>query len=861
MSRIAPNLAKDILDVSPLPSDGLPTTNRQHIRVNLSSRTMRFGTLNLPRPHNNLIETTYNTGAQATYPDQTDPRIDPPFVQEEPWSRGALQGPIGHEYGPAVGCYWANDIPVGTGRRPTHGHVNGRTIILGWKDNILNFAKYVSLNSSEYYMNRSKGEWESGTAIRTYYPWTWNATLFSNSFQNFAAPISSVLNGTSSIRISYKYIDPGSGNDWSNDLNTWQSASARIYRDDLIGVSTISGGSSAAWSSLIADVTPSNTYGGGPAVQGAFLGYLGRYWTRIQRDFYGDLENVLETKTYQVLLDRDAGASYIRRRWMWVDSVGGVKDRRMMTRSKQVSLGTFIVQTWRRQWLDNGAGGAIPIPEGVPPIVHRTGLVFGGDTDTSLPLVPWITGEYPGHPTFNLSAFEAACDSNNQSAIATLMSSSAFPGTYVQLPDKVQYRWHEMRFASASPTWSQAQKRIIGQSHRTDSKDSATKPSGHPKWDAQIIYGEEYPITAWYPDSGYPSPGLYSGEMYLEIPGPGDYPILHRPSAAEDHEINYPQNSAATITQRDLNPTSLELETIRLSTISTEATYHPLANVPAFETTSTYNRLRKRVITQTAANAFAPAAISSDPQWAWNNDQTRLGFPSHLGTGYKTVTATAQLTPGYYGPVGQASDTQIKKAISKWSMYTSDGGWTFSRTDEEQEPSFGYSPGFTIGDSRYFYCPPITQWDRRWAFNPATPGEPNSNYSFFTQQYYDRIQPRIENMFNYSNTKNVEGWNPRLKPTVTPNPVVVDFFQGGPSEKSVTFSSPAGAISLVVASRVQSANLSVKNIRLSQQSSTLWIRIPNGSDLGQWTFTVRAFDGYNYSEPVPVTVRVVPTLS
>ena len=845
MSRIAPNLAKDILDVSPLPMEGGATTNRQHIRVKLSSRTIRFGTLNLPRPHNNLIQTTYNTGAANPYPNQTDPRIDPPFVQEEPWTRAALRDAIGHWDFPGCG-------PFALGGT-THFHVGGTQ----WDRHSLNFAMAVNGSTTftgsnpDFRINRSKGEWESGTAIRTYYPWKWNTTLFN----------SNAINGSAAMRIVYEHIDPVSGVNLSNGLNLWQSASATIYRDDVLGVSTISAvDSSVVWSSLIADVTPSGSFGGGFGFpgQGAFLGHLGRYWTRIQRDFYGDLENVLETRTYQVLRDCDAASSYIRRRWMWVDSVGGVKDRRMMTRLKEMNLATFIVQTWRRQWIDNGAGGAIPLPDGVPPIVHRTGLLFGGDTDPSLPLVAWNTGEYPGHPTFNLSAFESACDSNNQSAIASLLSTNAFPGSYQNAPDQVQYRWHEMRFASAAPTWSAARKRIIGQSHRTDGKDSATKPSGHPKWSHYgPIYGDEI--------AGFGN-NPYSGEWYAENSGPGDFPILHRPSAAEDHEINYPPNTAATITQRDLNPASLELETIRLSTISTEATYHPLANVPAFETTETYNRLRKRVITQTAVKAFAPAPITSDPQWAWDNNQTRLGLP-----GYRTVTATAQLTPGYYGPVGHASDSQIKKTISMfgedWDVRLD--GYTINPWKVEQEPAWGYSPGFMVSGANFlnnygandFFSVPIVDndRDRRWRGNPSTPNEPNSNYYFFTQQYYDRIVPRIENMFNYSNTKAVEGWNPRLKPTVTPNPVVVDFFQDGPSEKSVTIASPAGAISLVVSSRVQSSSLSVKNIRLSLGSSgTLWIRIPNGSDLGQWTFTVRAFDGYNYSDPVPVTVRVMP---
>jgi len=829
MSRIAPNLAKDNLDVSPLGNE-FSKTNRQHIRVPFSARGIKFGTLSLPRPHNNLSHTS--SSFTSDY-DPDDPRIDPPFIREEPWTRPALADPIGHLYEDDPSC--SRDVAG------AHGHIGG-DFTQNWYSsyalNNLNFAKHVGLSQNEWAMNRSKAEWESGTAIRRYYP----STRFT------PAETPDILNPSS---IVVRYVLTGSNS--SFNFNQMHSITARIRRDDLIGVSTLSGPNlqSSMWPTLVSEFHPMSTYQSPKPA----MGYRGRYWVRIQRDFFGALENVMEVRTYQLLQDRDAENSYIRRRYLWVDSAGGVKDRRMMTRLKKVQLRTFIVQTWRRQWIDDGAGGAIPLPDGVPPVVHRTGAEFSGDRNAELPVVPWITGEYPGHPTFNFSAFEEACDNGDDAAISTLVTASTFPGVGMDVPSQAQYRWHEMRFQPSAPTFSSETKRIIGRSHRVDSKDSASKPSGHPKW----LQG----LLPWYGDE-IPRYSLPVGEEYAENAGPGDFPILHRPNAAEDFEIHYPADPASSTSQRDFTSQTLAGETIRISVASvgiysdSDVTYHPLADVPEITSTARFDRFRKRIITQTAVPALNAATIISDPKWIWDHNHALAG------QGYVPVTATAQLQPGYYGPVGRAADTQIKKAIMvrkvihTWIADNSMLGGYIQKTPQsiEVEPAWGASPGFT--EQTFFFVPKAdSTYDRRWSGNTSTPGEPNSNFSFFTQQYYDSITPRLDRMFTWSNVRSVEGWNPKVKPTA--NPATVDFVQGGTTYKTLTFqtSVPSG---IVLASRVQSQTLSVKNLVIAwtPQAQTISFSIPLDSDLGQWTFTVRAFDGLNYSDPVPVTVRVMP---
>lgn len=841
MSRIAPNLSKDQFDVSPLGNE-IPQTNRQHIRVPLSARGVRFGTLALAKPHNNLMQTSYATGAVSAYPEQTDARIDPPFVREEPWTRSALRDPIGH-LPDTSGCSKTFN--------PSHAHILGNFFGDQYS---YNFAKFVGFNT-RFDINRSKSEWESGTALRTYYPWSWN----SSPFQPLADPT------LSSLVIRYGYRDPTSGNDLSSSVNQAQSRAVKVFRDEVLGVSTISDTFPSQWTfgpkwtSLIADATPFFIQdGASDGMAGVVLGYGARYWIRTQRDVYGSMENTLETRTYQLLTDRDAENSYIRRRWIWVDSQSGVKDRRMMTRRKRVRISTFIIQTWRRQWIDNGAGGAQAIPAGVPATVHRTGVVFGGDKISWLPFVPWVVGEYPGHPTFSFPAFELAVDENNNAAIVAL--ASTFPGVASEIPAQTQYRWHEMRFRPSAPTWSGARKRIIGQSHRTDSKDSATKPSGHPKWTAFIGYGDEYALPL---NSG----SVVSGNWYAENPGPGDFPILHRPSAAEDHEISYPIDPFSSITQRDLNQQAIVGDGVRLSTAIPDdnqiqdATYHPLADVPAIQTTETFDRLRKQIVTQTASPALTIAAIVTDPKWAWNNNQTRIGTASNA---YWSVSATSQLSQGYYGPVGYASDTQLKKApaiyqgtydnlASRWRLV--------SDNSVEQEPSWGYSPGFPPVEPFVFRPGTNNGYAQYRRWSGRIPGEPDSNFSFFTQALYDQIVPRIENMFNWSNAKNVEGWNPRIKPTVTPNPAIVNFIQGQTAYQELLFTPSVAIQTVVLASRVQSETLSVRSIeigRLNQPKVGVSIQIPFNSLLGSYTFDLRVFDGYNYSDPIPVTVNVLP---
>lgn len=760
MSRIAPNLSKDQFDVSPIPyyENEAPKTNRQHLRVPISARGIRFGTLSIPKPHNRIIQTWgYAGSAPSAYPLPPSAAIQPAFESSEPWTRAS---------GVQTACP------------------------------------------------------RSGTATRSYFSgdpssatWPWRGSTLQGSFPNsyyWQDPPDAYSNRPNcAIEFTYRYLNPANGQWTAWNMNTLQGANVPLIRDDVAGVATIgacpASYSWGPWNFWGRNTTRSNLWSAlihrisGSALDinlGPGIGYTGRFWVQTQRDFYGNLENTLETRTYQFLHDLDAPQSGIRQRWAWADSAGGVKELRLMTRLKNVRFSTFVVQTWKRQWIPNGAGGGIPIPNGATATQHRTATTdnigFAGDTDKNEPYTPWIAGEYPGHPTFNLAAFEAAFTNQDASTVAQM--ASTWSGSWAYLPTQSQYRWHRFRWQPTAPTWGAAKKRMLGYSERSNALA---------KFCALGLSARVFTTTA-----------------------------------SDDHEITYAYDLPVVLEREHTTPTHLG-ETVRTDKRLLVApttfwerqalpdagnglevanfTYHPLSPVPSIDTTEKYDRMKKRVTTRTEAAALNVSAIVSDPLWAWKGFQTRIGTANNV---YWTVEARIRLSR-VYGPYGQA-DGALK------------------------EYPWGQVPG-TIADGHYTYY-----------------------------MMYNNTQP-LGSSFPIP----VEGWHNNTKPTVTPNPIVLTITNPQTFASATVTVSDTGMVAgsifsatprveLFVSSLVtgSSAAFLPKNIRIridktggvgtSSVTFSVSAQHHEMTQAGSFSFTIRAFDGYEYSDPIPVTVNVLP---
>jgi len=496
------------------------------------------------------------------------------------------------------------------------------------------------------------------------------------------------------------------------------------------------------------------------------------------------MENIIETRTYQFLLDRDAPASSgfsdgVRERWAWADSQGGVKELRMMTRCKMLQFSTFVVQTWRRQWIDDGAGGGIALPPSATATQHRTAttnnISFAGDVAITEPYVAWIAGEYPGHPTFDLTAFEAAVTAGDTTTVSSMASN--WPGVKADLPSQSQYRWHRFRWQPAAPTWGEPKQRMLGYSERINSQNMFC-PLG---WSARVFTTTE----------------------------------------SDDREINYPYALPTVLEREHTTPTHMG-ETVRsdsrlILTPMTQAesqssatgyevanfTSHPLSDVPAIATTEKYDRLRMRVLSRTPSAAMTITPIISDALWAWRGFQTRIGTAVY---DYWTVEPRIRLSR-VYGPYGQADG-----ALRSYA--------------------WGEVPGL------------ISVWA-------------GGQYTYWMMYYSGEFPVPVE------------GWHVSVKPTVSPSPIVLSM------TNPVTFVTAAVTIDgasgdrtgLFVASLVTGSNNKFlpKNLRVRIERAGSATNIFNISaeheamnEPGSFSFTVRAFSGNEYSDPIPVTVNVLP---
>jgi hypothetical protein len=569
-------------------------------------------------------------------------------------------------------------------------------------------------------------------------------------------------------------------------VNQFQSTSAAVVRDDLIGVATlgvfhnnIQGFNlnnffspniqrDKPWSALI-NVTVANFSPGSQFAE--VLRRTGRYWIHRVFDHFGPWVNETETRWYQFFVEREAEPSYVRNRWAWVDSLGGVKEQRMMARRKPCRFSTFVVQTQRRQWLDNGAGAAMAIPNGAFAVQHRTSSTdsFGGDTNTSLPLVNWVAGEYPGHPSVNLTAFETAVDAEDATTIANMVEN--WPGVWYTLPTQSHYKWHRFRWLLNAPTFGAAKPRMVASSHRITSY--------HPN-----AWGNERMLP--------PCPGC----------GPGDNPIIHNTSVSDDHEVTYTPSGSVQCDERELITDTHFGDFVRLNATFTSQvenyTYHPLSDVPYINTTEVRDRYRKRTTTQTVSPRITITSIAAtDPLWQWKAYQFR--DPS-WSFGYQTVQPQVRLSR-VYGPLGQA----------------------------DVEKAFPYKH---------------VAW-----------GGPGAC-----------LVPQFENAVG------VEGFDPHIKPIVIPNPITITLtnpatyafvpltisysaFLNPANERSDWFISQR----VVASDGFFAANLRLEFAQqfgggafgLSAEHHAVW-------SPGSFSFTIRVYANNTYSDPVAVTVNVLP---
>jgi hypothetical protein len=487
--------------------------------------------------------------------------------------------------------------------------------------------------------------------------------------------------------------------------------------------------------------------------------------------------NETETRCYQFFIEHDAGTSYVSNRWAWVDSLGGVKEQRMMARRKPCLFSTFVVQTQRRQWLDNGAGAAMAIPNGAFAVQHRTSSTdsFGGDTDLSLPFVSWMYGEYPGHPVVDLSVFESAIDSGDLDAIANITAN--WPGTWYSLPTQSQYRWHQFRWIPVSPTWGAAKQRLTGYSERVFSQAGAIFcPLG---WNARNF----------------------------------------TTSASDDYEITYEKSVPVQLRERETLTATHFGESIRLNptlrTAPTTAfesqgltvanfTTHPMADVPDINQTEVYDRHRKRVVTQTSCAGLSISPSTTSPLWPWIGYQTRQGILNQ----YATVQPRLRLSR-VYGPYGQA-----------------DGGFR----------------------------------ELPWGTVPALIATGLASHYIYWMMFDDGNRLPPVGKFPVA----VEGYNPSTKPVVTPNPIVATITSPSTSAFVPLTATHSSGRGWFVSSRVSAsngfypANLLVRFTNTFGGAFGLHVEHSAVTSPGSFYFSIRVFDGYEYSDPVAVTVNVLP---
>lgn len=735
MSRIAPNLSKDQFDVSPLGNES-PKTNRQHLRVPISARGIRFGTLSIPKPHNRILQTYgYSGSGPMPYPLPPSEEIQQEFASSEAWTRNP----------PSNIC-------------PNFGTV-----------------------TRQYFSNQGNSK-----------DWPWRGSALIGSFPNnyfWQDPPDAYSNRpNSALEFTYPRLSDG-----QYVASNEPSIAVPIIRDDVAGVATIgttsSWGASSTWSANQFRSYPFSYLLHPVAIPGVFqfltsLGFSGRFWVTTQIDRYGNLENTFETRTYQFMHDRDAGQSYVRRRFAWVDSLGGVKELRLMTREKTIRFSTFVVQTWRRQWIDNGAGGAIPIPSGATAVQHRTAtnaVNFAGDAIRSQPYVAWIAGEYPGHSTFSLTAFEAAVTSGDAATVATMASN--WTGSYVDAPVKSQYKWHQLRWLVENPTWGGAKRRMLGYSERVGNNIQTGCALG---WNARLF------TTA----------------------------------TEDDCEITYPFSSSVTVAEREAESVSIYADEMRTAATLIEVpatanespgltvanfSRHPLSPVTTIDSIEKYDRLRVRTTTRTASPAMSASPIVTIPQWQWK------GLERLDGTVYRPLSPRIRLSR-VYGPYGQADAT-----LTEFPM--------------------GTVPARTVGG-----------------------GTGTAHYTYFMMYNSTR---RMDESFPIP----VEGWHGNAKPTVTPSPIVLTMTNPATDAIAVITVSDANLgqrINLFVCSMVIGSGQAFlpKNLRIritpigtpTNMSASFNLSAEHHAmtQPGSFSFTVRAFDGWEYSDPIPITVNVLP---
>lgn len=745
MTRIAPSLATGIDDLSQaeLASFRVPTS-RQHIRVPFAARGIRFGTINLPRPHNRLINTWgYGTGylfnPQSPFPPPLPPsqEIAETFESQEQWTRTPASGTcpnsgtVDRAFSPATA-----DVPT-----------------YPWRGSVLQY---------------------SGAGLSAL-PSHWSDP-----------PDAYHLRHNCAFDLRY---DPLPGEVL---YDPEPATKIPIIRDDVIGVATVGqlnglqlfGSLSSPnttyqqkWSTLVHVLS---SFGASYGTLGQPIAYSGRYWVSTTQDFYGSLKNTLETRAYQVVTDFNGPSGVdiqgygVRQRWAWVDSRGGVKDLRIMGRTKVIRTSMLYVQTWRREWIDDGVGGAVPIPDGQPAVLHRSAFNNLSFTD-----VEWSTGEYPGHPTIDLPAFEAAYDAGDEATVSAIVANNAWGGGRL-VATHAQYKWHRFRYEPSPPTFGPATSRLMGHSER---------------------YGPNVG------NLGIPCNLFYN-------------PRLFTSSAQDDHEITYPWSTPAVDERTAETPAVFEgaIPTLGISSVPysfsqdslKDTTYHPLTAVPTINKTDKIDRYRKRITTQTSAGAIDASAFNKPPLWRFSQFDLLNNEGGYI---YRRISPRLRLSR-VYGPFGQADAVMNQVA-------------------------WGQVPGVYGGIG-------VAYWN------------------LMTQKPVP-----------------VEGWNPNKKPTITPSPIVIDVVaQDGVwsyAQQTLVLSSPTLGTSvlnpgptqrrLFVSSRVTpSPGLSARNISVDlNYNSNLpgWyvgVYVAYTGTYGTYSFTIRAFDGYDYSEAIPVTVNVTPPI-